>query len=117
VDDEPLIRWSLAEALGDLGHEVVGAGDARAALDLAEGVQPPFDVVLLDFRLPDSADLTLLAQLRVVMPAARIIVMTAHRSREVLQGALELGAVKVVTKPFEMGHIAALVAGPTNPTH
>ena len=47
VDDEPLIRWSLAETLGDLGHEVVEAGDARAALALAEGAQPPFDVVLL----------------------------------------------------------------------
>jgi DNA-binding NtrC family response regulator len=117
VDDEPLIRWSLAEALGDLGHEVVEAGDARVALDLAEKTQPPFDVVLLDFRLPDSADLTLLSRLRIVMPKARIIMMTAHGNNEIVQGALDLGAVRVVSKPFEMSQMTALVAGTDVPTH
>ena len=57
VDDEPLIRWSLSETLEQSGHAVVEAGDAEGALR-ALSAGRPFDVVLLDYRLPDSNDLT-----------------------------------------------------------
>src|SRR5687767_7183600 len=59
VDDEALIRWSLAEVLGERGYTVSEAGDARTAVAAIEGAIDPFDVVLLDYRLPDSADLRL----------------------------------------------------------
>jgi two-component system C4-dicarboxylate transport response regulator DctD len=59
VDDEPLIRWSVSETLADHGCEVVETGDAHGAR-LAVGDDQPFDVVLLDYRLPDSDDLSLL---------------------------------------------------------
>ena len=60
VDDEALIRWSLAEMLGERGYEVTEAGDGRMAVAAIENAAEPFDVVLLDYRLPDSADLRLL---------------------------------------------------------
>jgi CheY-like chemotaxis protein len=63
VDDEPLIRWSLSEALNDLGYDVEEAGDGRSAVDRMS-TSPAFDVVLLDFRLPDSNDLRLFSTLR-----------------------------------------------------
>ena len=51
VDDEPLIRWSIAETLGAAGHQVTEAQDAASALRaLADA--PSTDLVLLDFRLP-----------------------------------------------------------------
>ena len=56
VDDEPLIRWSLGETLEQSGHAVVEAGDAESAFR-AVSAGGPFDVVLLDYRLPDSNDL------------------------------------------------------------
>jgi len=65
---------------------------------------------LLDFRLPDSEDLSLLASLRTASPGTRIILMTAYGSPEVVRGALELGAFRVVSKPFEMQDVARLVA-------
>jgi len=109
VDDEPLIRWSLSETLGDAGYDVVEAGDGEGAMDAAS--QPaPFDVVLLDFRLPDSNDLTLLSRLRALAPGAQIVLMTAFGTPEVASGALERGAYRVVSKPFEVGDMAALVA-------
>jgi DNA-binding NtrC family response regulator len=107
VDDEPLIRWSLAETLADRGCYVAEAGDARAALNAMKG--DGFDVVLLDFQLPDSNDLLLLARLRAMAPDARVILMTAHNSADMRQQALALGAFSVIGKPFEVSELATLV--------
>jgi two-component system, NtrC family, response regulator AtoC len=110
VDDEPLIRWSLTETLTDRGYQVVESGDARSARSAVRDASRGFDVVLLDFRLPDSEDLGLLASLRQATPASQIILMTAFGTPEVVRGALDLGAYKVVSKPFEMNDLATLVA-------
>jgi two-component system NtrC family response regulator/two-component system nitrogen regulation response regulator GlnG len=108
VDDEPLIRWSLAETLTEMGHLVVEAGDGASAIRaLNEG--EPFDAVVLDYRLPDSNDLGLLTTIRQVAPQAAVIMMTAFGTAEVTSGAIKLGAYRVVPKPFEMHDMAALV--------
>src|SRR5580765_7114400 len=109
VDDEALIRWTLAQALGERGYEVTEAGDARGAIAALEGVADPFDVVLLDYRLPDSADLRLLGTLKRLAPGTQVIMVTAHSSPELARGATALGAFRVVNKPFEVESLAALV--------
>jgi DNA-binding NtrC family response regulator len=108
VDDEPLIRWSVSETLAERGYDVVETGDAKGAR-LAVGDDQPFDVVLLDYRLPDSDDLGLLASIREASPTAQVILMTAFGRPEVVSGALDLGAYRVISKPFEMQAIADLV--------
>lgn len=108
VDDEPLIRWSLVEALGDLGYSVVEAGDGRTACR-ALSESDSFDIVVIDFRLPDSNDLTLMSRLRALRPAVPIILMTAFGTPEIVQGAHDLGAYRVVNKPFEIHELAMLV--------
>lgn len=107
VDDEPLIRWSLAQTLTERGHEVVEAADAR---DTRAAIKEDFDVVLLDYRLPDSDDLSLLASIRNRAPHTSVILMTAFGSPEVVRDVLELGAYRVINKPFDMAAIADLVA-------
>ena len=110
VDDEPLIRWSLTETLEQRGYDVVEAADGRGAILAIGDGSSPFDAVLLDFRLPDSNDLTLLATLKGLAPAAPIILMTAFGTPEIAGRALELGAFRVVGKPFVVNDMAALVA-------
>jgi DNA-binding NtrC family response regulator len=122
VDDEPLIRWSVAETLAERGYEVVETGDAVGARSAIRDLEGKFDVVLLDLRLPDSDDLTLLASIRSLSPDAQVILMTAFGRPEVVRGALELGAYRVMNKPFEMHAMADLVgeaaaAGPRGETH
>ena len=109
VDDEPLIRWSLAETLEDAGHAVAEAGSAETAVEVLTGGAGPFDVVLLDYRLPDSNDLNLLATIRQRSPRSAVIMMTAYGTPEVAQGALALGAYRIVPKPFEVHDIPDLV--------
>ena len=108
VDDEPLIRWSVAQSLADLGLDVEQASDAASALRTVTTSASPFQVVVLDLRLPDMDDLSLLATLRQVLPAARLILMTAFGSPDILREATLLGA-KVLNKPFELAELNRLV--------
>src|SRR4030095_4721144 len=99
VDDEALIRWTLAPALGERGYEVTEAADGRGAIAAFEGAADPFDVVLLDYRLPDSADLRLLSTLKRLAPTTRIIMVTAHSHTELTQGATSMGRVRAIGSP------------------
>jgi DNA-binding NtrC family response regulator len=108
VDDESLIRWSLAETLEEAGHRVFEAGDRASALQVISQTAQPFDVIVLDFRLPDSNDLNLLATIRKRTPSTAVIMMTAYGS-DMLGGALDLGVHCVVTKPFEVHEMSNLV--------
>lgn len=108
VDDEPLIRWSMAETLSHVGYAISEAGDAKETLaQLSSGPTP--DVVLLDYRLPDSNDLNLLQTIRRTIPHSPVIMMTAFGTPAVLDGALKLGAYCVVSKPVEMRDLPSLV--------
>lgn len=108
VDDEPLIRWSVSETLGEGGHHVTAAGDAATALRLLEH-EPAPDVVLLDFRLPDSNDLTLLADVRRLAPSAAVVMMTAFgEDTDLVDGAEALGA-RVIDKPVDMRELETII--------
>jgi DNA-binding NtrC family response regulator len=109
VEDETLIRWSIAETLAQGGHTVVEAANAQAALETLADHPIPIDVVLLDLRLPDSSDLRLLQSIRRMQPDSAVVMMTAFGSPEITRGALELGAYRVVDKPFDMHHLESLV--------
>ena len=109
VDDELLIRWSLCEMLSDRGYLVAEAEDGKGAVRaLTDAAELP-DVVLLDFRLPDSNDLNLLSRIISLVPEGRVILMTAYGTPELTDAALERGAFTVLHKPFEMQDVTALV--------
>jgi DNA-binding NtrC family response regulator len=109
VEDELLIRWSLSEILTDAGHLVVQAEDALGALRELAAADGRFDIVLLDMRLPDCEDFTLLRQIRQRAPAAAIVVMTAYGTPELVAQGLTLGAYAVLDKPFDIGIIESVL--------
>lgn len=110
VDDEPLIRWSVAESLSDIGFDVEQAADAGSALRKVTTAATPFDIVVLDLRLPDMEDLSLLGTLRQLLPAAALVLMTAFGTPEIFSDATAMGAA-VISKPFELDELRRLVAG------
>jgi len=109
VDDELLIRWSLGEALTAAGYAVVEGRDAAEARQAIRDRDHKPDLVVLDYRLPDSNDLGLLTTIRNEAPTVPVILMTAYGTAEVEKGALDLGAYRVVSKPFEVQDMASLV--------
>ena len=109
VDDEALIRWSLAESLSDAGYEVTEAGDGASAVEESSHGRA-YDAIVLDYRLPDSNDLHLLETIRRLQPAAAVVMMTAFGTPEMTADALRLGAYKVVPKPFDIHAMVDLIA-------
>jgi DNA-binding NtrC family response regulator len=110
VEDEMLMRWSLAETLGAAGHEVREAADGESALAALTAV-PAVDAVLLDCWLPDGNDLSLLARIRTLAPTTPVIVITAHGTPGLTSAARNMGAYAVLDKPFDLQDVARMVAG------
>ena len=109
VDDESLVRWSLAETLGAEGYAVTGAEDGQSAIHALSSQPGNIDVVLLDVHLPDCDDLRVLSAMRRVSPCVPIVVMTAFGTPDLLDEARRLGAFAVITKPFDMQEVGPLI--------
>jgi DNA-binding NtrC family response regulator len=88
---------------------VIEAEDGAAAVRALTNSAQAVDVVILDYRLPDSNDLTLLTAIRRLSPRSGVILMTAHGTPEVTKGALNLGAYQVMHKPFELHDLEPLL--------
>lgn len=109
VDDEPLIRWSLREALRGHGHTVSTASTGAEALRVVDDNAGYFDVMILDYRLPDRQDLSLLEDLQAKSPTSAIVMMTAFADDEMRAQALARGVRAVVGKPFQLKSFISLV--------
>jgi DNA-binding NtrC family response regulator len=109
VDDEPLIRWSLRKGLLKHGHQVAEARTGAEALELIAADQDRFAVVILDYRLPDRQDLSMLRDVRRLAPRAAVVMMTAFGDADMRAKALQLGARAVVDKPFQIAELISLV--------
>jgi DNA-binding NtrC family response regulator len=106
VDDEQLIRWSLSERLTVDGCTIVEAGTGREAL---ERFGPEIDLVLLDYRLPDSDGLRVLKKMKALQPEVPVIFLTAFSSIETAVEAMKQGAYHYANKPFNLDEIALVV--------
>jgi two-component system, NarL family, nitrate/nitrite response regulator NarL len=92
VDDHPVVRDGVALLLrGDPALVVVGSAESgRTALERAPQLLP--DLVLLDLRLPDMLAPEVVVGLRELVPAARVVVFTAHGDHHGVEAALDAGA-------------------------
>jgi DNA-binding NtrC family response regulator len=106
VDDEALIRWSLTERLHAEGYEVLEADTGQAALEkLPEGV----DLVLLDYRLPDTDGVSVLRKIKEFDQEVLVILLTAYASVDTAVEAMKQGAYHFANKPFNLDEVAATV--------
>jgi two-component system nitrogen regulation response regulator GlnG len=107
TEDEDSLRRVLQKALGDEGYwvQTVGTGEmARSAL-----INTPFDVALMDIKLPDIDGLDLLKELKENGVDTAVIVMTAQNTMRNAIGAMKNGAFDYITKPFDLDEILLLV--------
>ena len=117
VDDDDLVRGAVRAMLTSGGHEVALAVDGEDGL--RQFAHEPFDVVLCDVIMPNMDGLEMVRELRRLSADVPIISMTgsfmrstggAHLNAVYLRLCSELGATKVIAKPFRARELLALVA-------
>jgi two-component system response regulator AtoC len=106
ADDEPGMRETLVEILEQEGYEVCAAADGDTAL--AKIRSRPFDVVVMDIRMPGRDGVSVLRDAGA--PPPQVILMTAYAHEDRVREALEARALAVIKKPFLVGELLELVA-------
>jgi len=98
AEDEALIRLDLKEMLLEEGYDVVGeAGDGEQAVRLAEELKP--DLVILDVKMPVLDGISAAEQI-VGQRIAPVVMLTAFSQRDLVERAVEAGAMAYLVKPF-----------------
>jgi len=99
IDDESAIRESLQTLLELEGYEVDTAGDGTEGL--ARLAERPYDLVLLDFAMPDRNGIEILQDIRERDADLAVIMITAYGTVENAVNAMQAGATNFIQKPWD----------------
>jgi DNA-binding NtrC family response regulator len=108
VEDDGTLRLTLQDFLGKQGFEVRAADSGEAGLQLAQ--QHPFDLMLIDLRLPDISGLDVIGRLVEAGEDAVMVMMTAYPEIRTAVAAIKSGAYDYINKPFDLEDLRGLVA-------
>lgn len=100
VDDEVKMQRILEIMLREMGHDVVRAGDGRAALDIV--AREAVDLIITDMRMPQMDGLELVRELQARGTLPPTIMITAHGTVATAVEALKCGAIDYIMRPFEV---------------
>jgi len=109
VDDEFLIRWSLAQALKQEGYEVTAVEDGRKAIEAARTQH--YDYLITDLVMPELNGWEVLRVVQQIHSPPRVIIITAHGKEDTGRIAKEKGAWAYVEKPYLIEKIKDLLKG------
>ncbi len=107
ADDDQVARELLAEALGHEGYRVRVAAGGEECVRLAEA--EPYDMALVDLRMPDLDGLAVLKRLAASQPDLPVVILTAFATIETAIEAVNAGAYDYLSKPFRMEEIKVVV--------
>ncbi len=106
VDDEKNIRLTLTQSLRALELETDAAMNGEEALSKIQ--REPYDLMLLDLRMPGMDGMEVLRRARQLRPELPVVILTAYGSVESAVEAMKLGAVDFLQKPFSPKEIRDL---------
>jgi PAS domain S-box-containing protein len=109
VDDEELLRETLAEYLTESGYSVFTASNGREAMDLFVQHHALIDLVVTDLGMPEMGGEELYRQLRKIDANAKVLVSSGYLDGTTKNDLLEMGIKDVLTKPFKMQDISASI--------
>ena len=105
VDDEQAIRDVMKIELPRMGHDVVMCEDGYAALKALD--KQPFDVAIVDLRMPGLSGWDVIDHIRKVSPETEIIISTGHGDMDAAIQGIRSGAYDFLRKPWKMAEISA----------
>ena len=108
VDDEPAIAEGIADTLAALtGHIFHPFSNALQALETF--TTHPYSLVMSDITMPGLNGFELLGKMKRVRPGTDFIVITAHKSKDVVYNSHILGAATILYKPLNMEELETAV--------
>jgi CheY-like chemotaxis protein len=107
VDDQVGVRTTLKAIFTRRGYSVRVAEDGEHALELAASFK--FDVIFMDVKMPGISGVDAFIRIKFLCPDARVILMTAFALDEELSRAVENGVYSIVSKPFDVNALIALL--------
>jgi DNA-binding NtrC family response regulator len=107
VDDEERFRTNLKKMLAAQGFDVTARASGPEALD--ELARQPYDVILLDVRMPVMDGLETLAAIKKNHPDSEVIILTGHASVDAAAEIIRLGAAEFLLKPSPLEEIIAKI--------
>jgi len=108
VDDEPNTRAGLRDLLSLMGYRVGEAGSGHEALELLES--EPYDLMVLDMRMPGMDGVEVMQRARQVCPDLLIVVLTAYATLESAIAAVKSDAVDYLLKPINIEGLSATIS-------
>lgn len=110
IDDEPIIRKGLKNIINwkNFGCEVCGeAGDGLDGSELIQKHLP--DIIITDIRMPEMDGLTMLRDMKRMVPNSKVIILTGHRDFDYVHEALKLGAFDFLLKPSKIEELTSVI--------
>jgi len=107
VDDQEMMRDSLAATLARAGHEVVAANDGPVAVTRLGSTR--FDLMITDLKMPKMTGIELLGEAKRLRAEMPVVVMTAFATVNTAVEAMKMGAYDYIQKPFDGDEIKLLV--------
>lgn len=107
VDDAGPVVVLCVNVLQALGYAVKGANRGETAVELLR--KEPFDLMLLDYKMPGMTGFDVYQQAKVLYPDLAVVLVTGHGSPEVVSEANRLGFDSILLKPFTSDELRGTV--------
>lgn len=108
VDDEEIVHDTLGEYLRECGHHVDNCHDGSVAL--ARLQERPYDIALLDVRMPGLSGAELLEAIQSLYPGMPVVMITGHGNIDMAEQMLRLGAISFLIKPVRLLELDDIVS-------
>lgn len=111
IDDDPIVRNTIARILNRAGYDLLVAPDGRQGLALFESEYP--EVVITDLIMPEKEGIETIREIRGMRPDAKIIAISGGGrlgNTDYLLMAAKFGAREIIAKPFEPSELIETVS-------
>lgn len=105
VDDERIVRVTIADDLRDAGHQVREFSSAQAALQYLIESNEGVDIIITDLNMPGMDGIEFLKRVKEIKPETFVLLMTAYATVNTAVEAMKLGAYDYISKPFNIDEL------------
>jgi DNA-binding NtrC family response regulator len=109
VDNEPSVTLSMRYLFDGPRYEIITVDNGDAALARLDSESEPFDVIIVDQKMPHLTGVELVSEIRKRHITAKIIVVSAHLSSEVREAYERMDVHVMFSKPFDIDMLRSAV--------